>query len=108
MAKPPPYPPKPKGSASKAIYAGRNLLPKMMGAAKSIKVDPLDYLGKPSPKRVAGPAKPKRQAPKPKGSGSAGIGEIVAKPAKKKVRSGSTSARIRNMEKKYSRRLMEK
>jgi hypothetical protein len=105
MAKPPPYPPKAKGSASKAIYAGRNLLPKMMGPAKSMKVDPLDYLGKPSPKRAVGPAKPKT---KPKGSGSAGIGEIVPKPSKKKVRSGSTSARIRNMEKKYSRRLMEK
>ena len=50
-----PYPP--KGSASKAGYAAKNLIPKMMGKAKSIKVDPMDYLGKPSPKRAAGPSK---------------------------------------------------
>ncbi len=50
----------------------------------------------------------KRQMPKPKPKGSAGIGERVPRPAKKRVTSGSTSARIRNMEQKYRRRLMEK
>lgn len=104
MAKPPPYPPKPKGPASKAAeYALKNMIPKL----GRTKVDPMDYIGKPSPKKAIGPAKPKRQAPKPKGSGSAGIGENLPKPykrPKKKPTSGSTSARIRNMEKMYSKR----
>ena len=76
---------------------------KMMGAAKSMKVDPTDYMGrKPKPKAM-GPKKPMR--PKPKGS--AGIGENLPNPykrPKKKPTSGSTSARIRNMEKMYSKR----
>lgn len=85
----------------------RKKLKKMIGAAKGIKVDPMDYLGKPY-KKAMGPAKPKRQAPKPKGSGSAGIGENLPKPYKRPKTSGSTSARIRNMEKKYRKKLMEK
>ena len=40
----------------------RKKLKKMIGAAKGIKVDPMDYLGKPSPKKAMGPAKPKRPA----------------------------------------------
>jgi hypothetical protein len=48
---------------------------------------------------------PKRQMPNPKPKGSAGIGENLPKfPSrpKRKPTSGSTSARIRNMEKKYA------
>jgi hypothetical protein len=78
----PPKPPMPKKPKSAA---------KMMGPRKK----------KPIPSEA-----PKRQMPKPKGF--ANIGERVARPAKKRVTSGSTSARIRNMEKKYRRRLMEK
>ena len=48
----------PKSSASKAGYAAKNLIPKLA----RINSDPMDYLGKPSPKKAMGPAKPKRPA----------------------------------------------
>jgi len=95
MAKSPPYPPKSMG--------------KIMGMAKRTKVDPTDYMGpkkkKPSP---SGRPTPK-QTPKPrnKPKSPAAIGENLPKPykrPKKKPTSGSTSARIRNMEKMYSNR----
>lgn len=63
---------------------------------------------KPKPKRIGKAAIPKpakRPKPMPK---SSDIGERITKPYKKRVTSGSTSARIRNMEKKYRRKLMEK
>jgi len=91
VAKPPPYPPKSSGRT-------------MAGPKKKGLKHP-SFAGSDTKPYNVGPMKPKA---KPKGSGSAGIGETIAKPARKKVRSGSTSARIRNMEKKYSRRLMEK
>ena len=91
----PPYPPSP---------SPKKLKSKMMSAARSIKVDPTDYMG-PKKKKPSSSGTPKRQTPKPKGS--AGIGENLPNPykrPKKKPTSGSTSARIRNMEKMYSKR----
>jgi hypothetical protein len=90
----PPYPPSP---------SPKKLKSKMMGAARSMKVDPTDYMG-PKKKKPSLSGTPVKPTPKR----STGIGETVKKPAKKKVNSGSTSARIRNMEKKYRRKLMEK
>lgn len=74
---------------------------KMMGVARRMKVDPTDYMG---PKKKK-PSPSGRQIPKPKSS--VGIGENLPNPykrPKKKPTSGSTSARIRNMEKMYSKR----
>jgi hypothetical protein len=100
MREPKPKPPSPMQ---------RKKLDKMMAVARGKKVDPTDYMGpkkkKPSP---SGRPTPK-QTPKPrnKPKSPAAIGENLPKfPSrpKKKPTSGSTSARIRNMEKMYSKR----
>lgn len=84
----------------------RKKLEKMMGIGRAKKLDPTDYMG-PKKKKPSPSGTPKRQTPKPKPKGSAGIGENLPSPykrPKKKPTSGSTSARIRNMEKMYSKR----
>lgn len=92
MAKPPPYPPKSSAGA------------KIMGPSKK-KLKHPSFAGSDTEPYNVRPQKPKRPKPMPK---SSDIDERITKPYKKRVTSGSTSARIRNMEKKYRRKLMEK